>query len=150
LAVDSLRQRSVDLSDENNVKAGSVTDEERSTLTLLADMQEIPLSDRVYPHCQQDIAVVIILLYVDNTRIRSNCLQLVEKLHADVRATRQDRLSNTLFFALGRIGATSLTASCASDNERNVLFQPMLGICAGLDTVKSLTCNMPTPTRLHM
>ncbi len=29
---------------------------------------------------------MIILLYVDNTGIRSNCPQLVEKFHTDVRA----------------------------------------------------------------
>jgi hypothetical protein len=29
---------------------------------------------------------VISLLYVDNTGIRSNCPQLIEKFHADVRA----------------------------------------------------------------
>jgi hypothetical protein len=49
-------------------------------------MQEIPVSDRVYQDCPHEIAVVIILLYVDNTVIRSNCPQLVEKFHADVRA----------------------------------------------------------------
>ena len=48
LVIDSLRQRSVSLHSEeciryeNNVKAGSVTDTERRTLTLLADMKEIP------------------------------------------------------------------------------------------------------------
>jgi hypothetical protein len=71
---------------ENNVKAGSVTDKDGRTLTSLADMQEIPLSDRVYQDCPHEIAVVIILLYVDNTGMRSNCPQLVEKFHADVRA----------------------------------------------------------------
>jgi len=55
---------------ENNVKAGSVTDKERRTLTSLADMQEIPLRDRVYQNCPHEIAVVIILLYVDNTGTR--------------------------------------------------------------------------------
>jgi hypothetical protein len=49
-------------------------------------MQEIPLSDGVYQDCQHEIVVVIILLHVDNTDIRSNCPQLVEKFHEDVRA----------------------------------------------------------------
>lgn len=66
--------------------------------------------------------MVIIVLYVDNTGIRSNCAQLVEKGDADVRATWQDRLLYTLFCALGKIGATSCLACCTSDNERNVLF----------------------------
>ncbi len=51
---------------ENNVKTGSVTDKDGRTLTSLEDMQEIPLSDRVYQDCPNEIAVVIILLYVDN------------------------------------------------------------------------------------
>jgi hypothetical protein len=46
---------------ENNVKAGSVTAKDGRTLTSLADMQEIPLSDRVYQDCPHEIAVVIIL-----------------------------------------------------------------------------------------
>ena len=55
-------------------------------------LPEIPVSDRVYTDCQLVsfwqllVAVVIILLYVDNTGIRSNCPQLVENFHADVRA----------------------------------------------------------------
>jgi len=57
LIIDSLRQRSV-----CTVKARSVADKESRTLTSLADMQEIPLSDQVYPDCQLEIAVVIILL----------------------------------------------------------------------------------------
>jgi hypothetical protein len=80
---------------ENNVKAGSVTDIDGRTLTSLADMQEIPLSDRVYQDCPHEIAVVIILLYVDNTGIRSNCPQLVEKFHADVRANGKIDLNFT-------------------------------------------------------
>ena len=71
LAVDSLRQRSVDLSDENNVKAGSVTDEERSTLASLADMQEMPFSDRVYPDCQHDFNAAVVIIYIALT-IRAN------------------------------------------------------------------------------
>ncbi len=70
---------------ENNVKTGSVTDKDGRTLTSLADMQEIPLSDRGHQNCPHEIAVVIILFYVDNTGIRSNCPQLVEKFHEDVR-----------------------------------------------------------------
>jgi hypothetical protein len=79
---------------ENNVKAGSVTDKDGRTLTSLADMQEIPLSDR-YQDCPHEIAVVIILLYVNNTGIRSNCPQLVEKFHTDVRANGKIDLNFT-------------------------------------------------------
>jgi hypothetical protein len=59
------------------------------------DMQEIPLSDRVYQDCPHEIAVVIILLYVDNTGIRSNCPQLAEKFHEDVRTNGKIDLNFT-------------------------------------------------------
>ncbi len=55
-------------------------------MTSIADMRETPLSDTVYQDCPHEIAVVIILLYVDNTGIRSNCPHLVKKFHADARA----------------------------------------------------------------
>ncbi len=80
---------------EKNVKAGSVTDKDGRTLMSLADMQEIPLSDRVYQDCPHEIAVVIILLCVDNTGNRSNCPQSVEKFHADVRANGKIDLNFT-------------------------------------------------------
>jgi hypothetical protein len=54
-------------------------------LTTLADLKVIPEEDRVYPDCPHDVAVVIILLYVDNTGVRSNCPTLVQQFHADVR-----------------------------------------------------------------
>ncbi len=38
---------------------------------------------------------MIILLYVDNTDIRSNCPQLVEKFHVDVRANGKIDLNFT-------------------------------------------------------
>jgi hypothetical protein len=62
---------------EVNVKKGSKTAKELRTLTTLADLKVIPEEDRVYPDCPHDVAVVIILLYVDNTGVRSNCPTLV-------------------------------------------------------------------------
>ena len=70
---------------EVNVKKGSKTAKELRTLTTLADLKVIPEEDRVYPDCPHDVAVVIILLYVDNTGVRSNCPTLVQQFHADVR-----------------------------------------------------------------
>ena len=46
---------------------------EERALTLLAEIREIPESDRVYPDCLHEIAAVILLLYVDNTGVRWNC-----------------------------------------------------------------------------
>ncbi len=40
---------------ENNVKTGSVTDKDGRVLTFLADLQEIPLNDRVYQDCPDEI-----------------------------------------------------------------------------------------------
>jgi hypothetical protein len=57
---------------EVNVKKGSKTAKEFRTLTTLTDLKVIPEEDRVYPDCPDDVAVVIILLYVDNTGLRSN------------------------------------------------------------------------------
>ena len=54
-------------------------------MNTLADLKVIPKEDRVYPDCPHDVAVVIILLYVDNTGVRSNCPTLVQQFHADVR-----------------------------------------------------------------
>ena len=58
-------------------------------------MQEIPSSDGVYQDYPHEIVVVIILLHVDNTDIRSNCPQLVEKFHEDVRAHDKTDLNFT-------------------------------------------------------
>ena len=70
---------------ENNVKKGSKTWKELRTLTTLAELKVIPEEDRVYPDCPHDVAVVIVLLYVDNTGVRSNAPTLVQKFHDDVR-----------------------------------------------------------------
>ncbi len=59
------------------------------------DNQEIPLGDGVYQDCPHEIALVIILLCVDNTDIRSNCPQLVEKFHVDVRVNGKIDLNFT-------------------------------------------------------
>ena len=52
-----------------NVKKGSETAKELRTLTTLADLKVIPEEDRVFPDCLHDVAVVIILWYVDNTGV---------------------------------------------------------------------------------
>jgi hypothetical protein len=68
-----------------NVRKGSKTAKELWTLTTLADLEVIPEEDRVYPDCPHDVAVDIILLYVDNAGVLSNCPTLVQQFHADVR-----------------------------------------------------------------
>ncbi len=72
---------------ENNVKKGSKTWKELRTLATLAELKVIPEEDRVYPDCPHDVAVVIVLLYVDNTGVRSNAPTLVQKFHDDVRGS---------------------------------------------------------------
>ena len=41
--------------------------------------------DRIYKDCIHEFAVVFILIYVDNTAVRSNCEKLVKRFHAEVR-----------------------------------------------------------------
>ena len=48
-------------------------------------MSVIPEEDRVFKDCIHEYAVVFILIYVDNTAIRSNCETLVKRFHAEVR-----------------------------------------------------------------
>ena len=48
----------------------------------------IPEEDKVYPDCPHDVTVVIVLLYVDNTGVRSNVSTLVQKFHDYVREKR--------------------------------------------------------------
>ena len=48
-------------------------------------MSVIPEEDRVFKDCIHEYAVVFILIYVDNTAVRSNCETLVKRFHAEVR-----------------------------------------------------------------
>ena len=57
---------------------------ELRTLTTLTDLKVIPQEDRVYPDCPYDVVVVIIVLYVENKDVRSNCPTLVQIFHTDV------------------------------------------------------------------
>jgi hypothetical protein len=74
LVIDRSSQTSVCLSDsryDNNIKSGGGTADEKMTLRSLAEMREIPESDRVCPDCPHAMAVVIFLVCVENTDIRS-------------------------------------------------------------------------------
>ena len=70
---------------ENNVKEGSNSAKNRKPISTLADMSTIPEQDRIYKDCIHEFAVVFILIYVDNTAVRSNCEKLVKRFHAEVR-----------------------------------------------------------------
>jgi hypothetical protein len=70
---------------ENNVKEGSKSNKNRKPISTLTDMSTIPEQDRIYKDCIHEFAVVFILIYVDNTAVRSNCETLVKRFHAEVR-----------------------------------------------------------------
>ena len=48
-------------------------------------MTEVPLDQRVYPSCPHPIASMILMMYVDNNLVRTNCDKLVEELETKVR-----------------------------------------------------------------
>jgi hypothetical protein len=70
---------------EKNVKGGSKSAKNRKRISTLADMSTILEQDRIYKDCIHEFAVVFILIYVDNTTVRSNCETLVNRFHTEVR-----------------------------------------------------------------
>jgi hypothetical protein len=48
-------------------------------------MNEIPVDQRVYPLCRHPIASMILMMYVDNNLVKTNCDELVEEFEAKVR-----------------------------------------------------------------
>ena len=81
------------------MKKGSKPWKELRTLTTLAELKVIPVEDRVYPDCpHDDVTVVIVLLYVGNTGMRSNPT-LVQKFHDDV--CKEDRMDLNFTRTLG-------------------------------------------------
>jgi len=71
---------------ENNVKTGSKSAKNRKLISTLADISTIPEQDRIYKDCIHEFAVVFILIYVDNTFVRSNCETLVKSLRISLPA----------------------------------------------------------------
>jgi hypothetical protein len=70
---------------EDNVKRGSKSAKNRQPIVSLTEMSVIPEEDRVFKGCIHEYAVVFILIYVDNTAVRSNCETLVRRFNAEVR-----------------------------------------------------------------
>jgi hypothetical protein len=65
----------------DNVKMGSKSANNRKPIVSLTEVSVIPEEDRVFKGCIHDYTVVFILIYVDNTSIRSNCETLVKRFH---------------------------------------------------------------------
>ena len=64
---------------KNNVKIGyKIPENFNGDLTELNEhfMVEIPKSDRVYPTCRHAIAILIVVMYVDNNGLRTNAKEL--------------------------------------------------------------------------
>jgi hypothetical protein len=105
---------------ENNVKEGSNTAKNRKPISTLADMSTIPEQDRIYKDCIHEFAIVFILIYVDNTAVRSNCETLVKRFHAEVRIDERIDLNFTgrLEWFLGvRYSYDEQTGAVSCDQE---------------------------------
>jgi hypothetical protein len=48
-------------------------------------MTEVPLDQRVYPSCPHPITSMILMMYVYNNLVRTNCDELVEEFETKVR-----------------------------------------------------------------
>ena len=48
-------------------------------------MPVVPEHERVYKQCYYPVACLIIVLYVDNNGVRTNCPELLEKFERDVK-----------------------------------------------------------------
>ncbi len=70
---------------ENNVKDGSKSSKNCKHIASLTDMSTIPEQHRIYKNYIHEFAVVFILIYVDNTAVRSNCEIIMKRFHAGVR-----------------------------------------------------------------
>jgi len=70
---------------ENNVKEETKSDKNLEPISTLTDMSTIPEQDRIYKDCIRVFEVVFILIYSDNTTVRSNCETLVKRFHTEVR-----------------------------------------------------------------
>ena len=66
-----------------------------SSMTLLDnvffqqfDSDFVPPSNRIYPSCQYSLAILILVVYVDNNAARFNCDELLEEFQRDVMKSR--------------------------------------------------------------
>jgi hypothetical protein len=86
----------------------------------LAEVSVIPKEDRVFKGCIHEYTVVFILIYVDNTSIRSNCKTLVKRFHTEVRIDGSIDLNfidNLTWFLSVRYSCDDLTGAISCDQE---------------------------------
>jgi hypothetical protein len=102
------------------VKRGSKSAKNRQPIVSLTEMSVIPEEDRVFKGCIHEYAVVFILIYVDNTAVRSNCETLVRRFHAEVRIDGSIDLNfigNLTWFLGVRYSYDELTGAVSCDQE---------------------------------
>ena len=105
---------------EDNVRKGSKSAKHRKSIVSLTEMSVIPEEDRVFKDCIHEYAVVFILIYVDNTAVRSNCETLVKRFHAEVRIDGSIDLNfigNLTWFLGVRYSYDELTGAVSCDQE---------------------------------
>jgi hypothetical protein len=105
---------------EDNVRKGSTSAKNRNLIVSLTEMSVIPEEDRVFKDCIHEYAVVFILIYVDNTAVRSNCETLVRRFHAEVRIDGSIDLNfigNLTWFLGVRYSYDELTGAVSCDQE---------------------------------
>jgi len=105
---------------EDNVRKGSKSARKRKPIVSLTEMSVIPEEDRVFKDCIHEYAVVFILIYVDNTAVRSNCETLVRRFHAEVRIDGSIDLNfigNLTWFLGVRYSYDELTGAVSCDQE---------------------------------
>jgi hypothetical protein len=105
---------------EDNVRKGSKSAKNRKPIASLTEMSVIPEEDRVFRDCIHEYDVVFILIYVDNTAVRSNCETLVKRFHAEVRIDGSIDLNfigNLTWFLGVRYSYDELTGAVSCDQE---------------------------------
>jgi hypothetical protein len=114
---------------EDNVKKGSKSANNRKPIISLTEMSVIPEEDRVFKDCIHEYAVVFILIYVTNTSIHSNvtntaihsnCETLVKRFHTEFRIDGSIDLNfigNLTWFLGVRYSYDELTCVISCDQE---------------------------------
>ncbi len=83
-------------------------------------MTEVPLDQRVYPSCPHPIASMILMMYVDNNLVRTNCDELVEEFETKVREHGRMNLNrdgNCRWFLGVRYSFDKVSGAVSADQE---------------------------------
>ncbi len=97
---------------KNNVKKGHKVPENFDLNELNEHLTvEIPLSARVYPSCRHAIAILIVVMYVDNNGLRTNAKELVQWFDDSLKAHDSPNHKTKLKWCSKEISSGLLTTS---------------------------------------